>query len=197
MQPQLISSAPPDPLSGADASLMEEAKIPVDLRLSDVVFPDVEVLNRIVYIAHRYQWSTPQDALNADYNQVTADLANLSSLTLMFSDLESAVNLAYHNMVSNRDIVHAYHFSRLREEADDNFSQAMRDYKEKIAPKPEKITDATIKAKCEVLLSVLEYPKKLNRIRSIRDKLTKMMDRCDSLINVLKKLIDRASKYGG
>ena len=86
------------PRSSADAALMEEAQIPVDLRLIDVAFPVIEPLNRIISIAHRYQWSTPQHALNADYNQVASDLANLSALTLIFSELESQVGLACNNM---------------------------------------------------------------------------------------------------
>lgn len=192
---QLPSGIRPPNLS--DIKLQAEALVPANLCLADVVVPVFDKLNAILTIRSRYNWSSPEDVINANYDQVSADLTMLTFVVIDCVDVETQIALAYDNAVSNRDVIWAYHYDRLRAEANEAYTLQNVDYRNKIGARPDRVTDSEIKARVDVLLATLGYPKLINSLKSAKDQVAKIIGRAENALNTFKKLIDRAQKHGG
>lgn len=180
-----------------DLKLRSDALVPVTLNLMDIDVPDFSKLDGILSICSRYNWTRPEDVINANYDQVSADLARLTFLTLDCVGVETKINLAYDNAVSNRDTIADYHYSKLRSEANEAYAVQMADYSQKMAAKPERMTDTEIKARVAVLIASLGYPGLINKLKSAKDQTSKIISRAENKLNTIKKLLDRASRHGG
>jgi hypothetical protein len=180
-----------------DLKLRSGALVPATLNLMDIDVPDFSKLDGILTICSRYNWTRPEDVIDANYDQVAADLARLTFLTLDVVGVETQINLAYDNAVSNRDTITDYHYSRLRSEANETYAVQMADYANKSGAKPERMTDTEIKARVSVMVSSLGYPGLINKLKSAKDQTSKIVSRAENKLNTIKKLLDRASRHGG
>lgn len=180
-----------------DLRMRSEALVPSTLNLADIIIPNFEPLNPIMLICSKYNWDKPEDFINANYDAVAADLAALSWHILNCVNSESAIILAHANAESNEKAVADYHFNRIRQEANEVYSEQLVEYKAKLGPKPDKKTDGEIRAQVSVIMSTLGYPQLVNKLKSAKDQTTKIISRAENQINTLKKLMDRAARHGG
>jgi hypothetical protein len=180
-----------------DLKTRAEALVPSTLNLCDIDIPKFERLNAIMVICSRYDWSTAKDSIDANYDQVTSDMAALGWHVINCVSIETAIGEAYDNAVSNKAAVSDYHYSRLRAEANESYSLQMADYSAKLGPKPERVTDTEIKARVSVILSTLGYPKLVNKLKAARDQTNKIIERAEKRITDMKRMIDRSQRYGG
>jgi hypothetical protein len=183
--------------SPEDLKLRSDALVPSTLNLIDIEIPDFGRLDGIMSICSRYRWNRPEDVINANYDQVAADLTGLTVMIIECAGIESKIGLAYENAVSNRDTVHDYHYSRLRAEANQAYAVQNADYIQKLAAKPERMTDTEIKARVSLMISALGYPGLINKLKSAKSQTSNIISRAENKLNTLKKLIDRAQRHGG
>lgn len=179
-----------------DRHLMEDAKIPSTLNLIDIVYPKLEPLEKVIAIASKYQWDSSQVVVTTDYDAVAADLVTLQSALVLHSDIEAGVSLAYDNLQSNYETVYNYHFQRIRNREDAQHHERLLLYKEKKIPKPDRTTDSTIKAEVEVIMSMLDFNQKLNRMKSLNKQVSTLMKKAEGLVIVLQVLMRRAENRG-
>ena len=179
-----------------DQALLGEARVPATLNLSPINYPSMVSLNRIIDIVRKYQWESSQVVVTTDYDEVAADLANLQSSLVLYSDIDGLVSLAHKNMRSNRDTISSYHFQRLRKREDAHYQEQLFLYKQKKIPKPERTTDSAIKAEVDVLLAMLKYPEEMNKLESLNIQVDKFMKRAEGMTIVLQALLRRAERRG-
>jgi hypothetical protein len=184
------------PPNSSDNAMLFEAAVPNTLRLVDVVVPDVSKLARMTEISARYKWDKVEFLYHANYDQIATDMVCLQSLMIENTDLDGFLEMAKSNIESNRDTIHAYHFHRLRQQADELFAQQQFDYQEKRAGKPERTSDSVLKAKCDVYIAMLGYPAQINYVKAVAKQVEKLMDRCEGLIQIFKRLLNRSGQYG-
>lgn len=179
-----------------DYHLLEEARVPSTLNLSDIVYPTLAPLEKVIRLATKYQWDSSQITVTTDYDAVAADLAMLQSSLVLHSDIEAGVSLAYANLQSNSDTVQNYHFQRIRGREDAKYQEQLMLYKEKKILKPERTTDSAIKAEVEVIMAMLKFPHELNKLSALNKQVTTLMKRAEGLVIVLQVLMRRADSRG-
>lgn len=180
----------------ADNLLWNEAAVPSSLKLIDIVIPDVTKLAPMVAIAAKYKWDKVEYLYTANYDQIATDMVCLQSLMIDNTDLDGFLAMAKANVISNRDTVHAYHFHRLRQQADEAFAVQQHDYHQKLSAKPERTSDSVLKAKCDVLIAMLGFPAQINYISAVALQVERLMERCEGLVNIFKRLLNRSGQYG-
>lgn len=179
-----------------DQELLMEAAVPKTLKLVDVFIPDTSKIAKVVEVSSRYKWDKVEYLYHANYDQIATDMVYLQSLMIENTDLDGFLLMAKSNVEANRDAVHSYHFHRLRQQADEIFAQQQHEYHEKRASKPERTSDAVLKAKCDVLIAMLGYPAQINHIKALTHQVEKLMERCEGLIQIFKRLLNRSGQYG-
>ena len=179
-----------------DVCMLQDVSVPASLRLAVVSIPYVEKLLYTIEIVNRYQWDDRNLVITVDYDRVQADMLNLESKMVLYCDVEAQMNMAYKNMDSNRKTIFAYHFQRLRKLEEERYHEQLLLYREKKIPKPERTTDSLIKAECEVLLSMLNYPSELNRLQALASQVGNLIERCKGLTIGMSQAIKRAESRG-